>query len=40
LERVRQAAARSKPKKEADPNDLDAMIAEHRKRAGIPAPRT
>jgi hypothetical protein len=39
LERVRQGAARPKPKTEVDPNDMDALIAERRKRFGIPAPR-
>jgi hypothetical protein len=39
LERVRASAARPKPQAEVDPNDIDALIAERRKRNGLPPPR-
>jgi hypothetical protein len=39
LERVRASAARPKPKAGIDPNDIDALIAERRKRIGLSAPR-
>jgi hypothetical protein len=35
MERVRQAASQPKERTEPDPNDLDAMIAERRRRVGV-----